>query len=260
MSRDKIEELGKSGAHFEDKEDYFLCRTLNSFYLCADKEDYGYTPHAKSDGYWESWITSWMLHNVKSGSSVLDIGANHGYYTLMLASFGCQVDAYEPQPKLANLIKESVKINNFSNVNVFDLAISDSVSEQVFTVPIHHGMNATLSNSHSYDPYGSESIIVKTTSIDNLDKKYDFIKIDAEGGEPLIWRGMQNYLDKYPETLILMEWRWDRYENPEAFANEIFDRFTVSSVEFDSNEISLDISSRLSSRKNEDWMLVLRNS
>lgn len=258
ISRIEVESLGTSGASYEEKEDYFLCKTLNSFYLCADKDDHGYTPHAKKDGYWEPWITAWMINNVKPGSRVLDIGANHGYYSLMLADYGCMVDAYEPQPKLARLIRRSADINNFAYLRVYEEAISDSKGKAVFTVPIHHGMNATLSSTKSYDPYGSEEIVVNTISIDELDKTYDFIKIDAEGGEINIWRGMQKYLEKNPNTLILIEWRWDRYDAPAEFGSEIFDRFSVTNVDFDGNEIAMNSSDELKSRKHEDWMLVLR--
>ena len=98
-----VERVGRDHHSSEEKEDGFLCKTLGSFWLYADKEDKGYAPHAINDGYWESWITFWMYKNVKPHHTVLDIGANHGYYSLMLASLGCTVVASEPQPKLATL-------------------------------------------------------------------------------------------------------------------------------------------------------------
>lgn len=253
-----VELLGKTNAYFEEKEEGFLCKTLGSFWLYADKDDKGYMPHAKSDGYWESWITYWMYKNVKPHYTVLDIGANHGYYSLMLATLGCTVIASEPQPKLANLIRLSAKENNYKRLYVLESAFSDMIGEAQFQVPIHHGMNATLSNNNSYDPYGSEYISVKTTTLDNESTEYDFIKIDAEGAEAKIWTGAQKYFTKNPNTLVLMEWRYDRYENPEAFAEDIFKKCNVSNVNYSGHEEVINKAKELYTKKDEDWMLVLR--
>jgi FkbM family methyltransferase len=250
-----VETIGRSGIDVTEKEDYFICKTLNSYYICVDKDDLGYTPHAMNDGYWESWITYWMLKNVNPGSRVLDIGANHGYYSLMFSSIGCEVDACEPQPKLANLIKQSININKF-DTNVLEYAFSDSIGKSTFIVPIHHGMNATLTKP-GYMPHGYEEITVDTNTLDSIEYSYDFIKIDAEGAERKIWDGMQNYIERSPNTLYLVEWRYDRYEDPEKFAEEIFDKFNITYVDFEGKEKGIDLN-LLYTKKNEDWMLVMR--
>jgi FkbM family methyltransferase len=253
-----VQRVGKSGSSFEEKEEGFLCKTLGSFWLYADKDDKGYMPHAKGDGYWEAWITFWMYKNVKPHHTVLDIGANHGYYSLMLATLGCTVVASEPQPKLARLISLSAKHNQYKRLTVLESAFSDKNGEAKFQVPIHHGMNATLSNKNSYDPYGSDYITVKTTRLDDELNSYDFIKIDAEGAEEKIWAGAQKYFISNPDTLVLIEWRYDRYEDPEAFAEDIFDKCQVSSVNYSGEEDVIEKASDLYVKKNEDWMLVLR--
>jgi FkbM family methyltransferase len=253
-----VETVGRSNSEFQEKEDGFLCKTLGSFWLYADKDDKGYMPHAKNDGYWESWITFWMYKNVKPHQTVLDIGANHGYYSLMLAALGCTVVASEPQPKLARLISLSAKHNQYKRLTVLESAFSDKIGESMFQVPVHHGMNATLSDNNSYDPYGSDYITVKTIKLDDELNSYDFIKIDAEGAEAKIWAGAQNYFAKNPETLVLMEWRYDRYEDPEAFAEDMFKKCQVSSVNYSGEESALKEASELYTKKNEDWMLVLR--
>lgn len=254
-SRQDVESIGRSGSGYEEKENYFLCKTMNSFYICADKNDFGYTPHAKSDGFWEPWITYWMLSNVSKKSLVADIGANHGYYSLLLAANECEVHSFEPQKHLADLITESSKINNF-DIKIFNSAVSDSTGEEELIVPIHHGMNATITTP-GYMPDGFIKEKVSTIRIDELPYRYDFIKIDAEGGERKIWNGMKNYIANNPQTLYLVEWRYDRYEDAEDFAKEIFDEFNVTYVDFSGIENALTISDMLSV-KHEDWMLVLR--
>lgn len=255
--RRHVEDIGRGGAKYFEEDNYFKCKTLNKFWIFVDKEDHGYSPHAKSDGFWEAWITYWMSKNVSPTDFVLDIGANHGYYSLMLASNGCEVWASEPQEKLAKLISMSAKENKMKNLSVIKKAFSDSIGVSKFQVPIHHGMNATLANKNSYAPFGSEELEVETTTLDSFDIKFDFIKIDAEGAEEKIWNGAQEYLKRNPDVLILMEWRYDRYENPELFLKDIFDKCNVTWVCFDGEEDAA-IFDNIISKKNEDWMLVLR--
>ncbi len=262
-SRDHVERVGQSGAGFEEHEDYYVCNTLSSYKICADKNDLGYTKHAKNDGYWEAWITYWISKNVAPGSKVADVGANHGYYTLMMASMGCSVDAYEPQPNLCKLISKSSEISNLSDlITVNNVAISDSIGKDDFLVPKGHGMNAAIKNS-AYKPYTPENSYkeysVDTVTLDSLsDKGYSFIKIDAEGGEEKIWSGMKNFIEKSVHTTILLEWNYKRYVGPEIFAKELFDYFDITKVDFNGNENPCELSEVISEKEN-DLMLVLRN-
>lgn len=254
-SRQDVEKIGREGSGYIEKENYFLCKTMNSFYICADKNDFGYTPHAQNDGFWEPWITYWMLKNITAGSLVADIGANHGYYSMLLAANNCTVHAFEPQKQLCKLIIESTKINKF-NVNVFNKAVSNITGNEELIIPIHHGMNATITTP-GYMPDGFIKEMVESIKLDDLDYSYNFIKIDAEGGERKIWDGMQKFIHKNPDCLYLVEWRFDRYEDPEEFAKEIFEKFDVKYIDFSGKENMLTIYKMLSV-KNSDWMLVLR--
>lgn len=262
-NRFDVEKAGYDGAGFEETENYYICNTLSSYKICASKNDLGYTKHAKSDGFWESWITFWMYNNAKPGTLVADIGANHGYYSLFLAKLGCIVDVYEPQPDLCNLISISAELSDLSkNINIYNIAVSDSIGTTKFIIPNGHGMNATIKND-IYTPYSPDHSYVEydveTISLDSVsDKKYSFIKIDAEGGEEKIWHGMQNFIDSNKDVVILLEWNYNRYENPEKFAEELFNKFNIFVVDFYGNESDIEKYDALSVR-DRDLMLVLRN-
>jgi FkbM family methyltransferase len=262
-NRKHVESIGLDGAGFEETEEFYICNTLSSYKICADKSDLGYTKHAKSDGYWESWITYWISKNVDPGSKVADIGANHGYYSLMLASIGCSVDSYEPQPRLCYLISKSCELSSLSNlVSIQNVAISDNIGKANFVVPVGHGMNAAIENS-AYRPYTPINEYIEyevdTITLDSLsDKQYDFIKIDAEGGEEKIWAGMQNFIKDSAKTVILLEWNYKRYISPVEFANNIFKDFDVKRVDFNGEENLCSVSELLEEKEN-DLMLVIRN-
>lgn len=253
--RSHLEDIAKRGVSSRDVDGTTFYKMMDTFEICVDQDDHGFAPHAE-DGYWESWITLWMSKNIAPGSFVADIGANHGYYSLFLAAQDCPVHAYEPQEKLCALIAKSVEANNFENLRVFQEAVSDKAGWAEFIVPIHHGMNATLTEP-GYMPDGFETISVPTSKLDDVQWDYDFIKIDAEGAENKIWDGMQEWLERNPEVVILMEWRYDRYPDPETFAQSIFEKMKVTAVNFDGQEEDIDLD-RLYTRKNADWMLVLR--
>src|SRR5438034_3106477 len=62
-----------------------LCRVLDKYLIYADSQETGITPHLCLDGYWESWITVVLARTLRRGWHCLDVGANHGYYTLIMA-------------------------------------------------------------------------------------------------------------------------------------------------------------------------------
>lgn len=254
--RADVESIGRSGAWAVTDEYGQRGRQLSSFWLYVDPEDNGYTPHALSDGFWEAWITLWMDKNVLPGSNVLDIGANHGYYSFFLANRGCNVIAIEPQPRLANLLRLSNQVNT-NPITVVQEAVADHRGTIDMMVPIHHGMNATISNQHSYAPDGFDTITVSTMTLDDV-YNIDFVKVDAEGAEDLIWAGSKKFRKNNPNCLWLMEWRWDRYKEPEKFAEELINNCRVSAVGFDGRESPILMVSQLAAVKNSDWMLVLR--
>lgn len=258
VNRGHVESTGRFGVSSVKDCQGIRAFQLNSFWLYLDEEDHGYTKHALGDGYWESWITYWMDNNVSPEMTVLDIGANHGYYSFFLASKGCEVHAYEPQPELAELIRQSEEFNELG-VYVHEVAVSDRSGKTSMMVPVHHGMNATISNEFSYAPDGYGSIEVETIRLDDLaGEQVDFIKVDAEGAEDLIWAGSKEFRATHPNTIWLMEWRWDRYKNPEEFAAEVLDNHRVTHVDYDGVEYPITSVEHLATRRHEDWMLVLR--
>ena len=62
-----------------------LCRVLGKYLMYADSQETGITPHLALHGYWESWITLALARTLRPGWHCLDVGANHGYYTLVMA-------------------------------------------------------------------------------------------------------------------------------------------------------------------------------
>ena len=203
-----------------------LCRVLGKYIVYADPQDVSITPHLCLDGFWESWITIAMARVLKPRWYCVDIGANYGYYTLLMADAveadGC-VLAVEPQPQLAELLRLTLQVNGLCHhTTVLQKAVSDTVSSQThLVVPRHRRLHATL---HREATAADDVVEVETVTLDQITADWprvDLIKIDAEGAEESIWRGMRQTLARHQGITIIMEINCARYANPQAFVREI---------------------------------------
>lgn len=64
--------------------DMILSRFLTKYMCYVDSQDMSLTPHLCLNAYWESWITQAMVRILERGFYYLDIGANCGYYSLIM--------------------------------------------------------------------------------------------------------------------------------------------------------------------------------
>ena len=144
------------------------------------------------------------------GDTFLDIGANHGTYSLLasrLVGPEGAVLAFEPQPHLAGLLRKSFDANRFVNSAVHEIALSDSDGSTSFYIPANSGL-AGLHKSFSAGS-GSREISVRLARFDDLIdwKKLPgsvFIKLDVEGNELPFLRGAAETI-RARRPVILLE-------------------------------------------------------
>ena len=144
----------------------------------------------------------------KKNDIVIDIGANTGYYSLRLSSLvgeNGKIIAIEPDPQTFDTLTKNCKLNNISNVNTHNIAISDSKGEIIFHQSIFHsGTSSMFANEK--DKSEMKELIIKTTTLDELVKeKYKqiaWIKIDVEGAELEVLKGSSTILSKTKNIII----------------------------------------------------------
>lgn len=244
MTRQDVESLGISGATQQN-----LAKILNSFYLYTDSNELSVGQWLSSHGYWEAWITSWMSNNINPGDVCVDIGSNYGYYTRimeMLATNTGQVFAFEANKSLCKLVVDSVleyPIDNAAPINMYNIAVSDSVGTVTLHIPpTHLGGSSIVWGSHELpseieNNLWTESVEVESNTIDNMLgylNHINLIKIDIEGAEYLAWRGMQNTLDK--TDLIVIE--LGSYSDNEL-KDDIYLKYNVTYIDADGTEKEL---------------------
>jgi FkbM family methyltransferase len=243
-------------------EQTLLCRVLGKYLMYADAQETGITPHLAMDGYWESWITIALARMLRPGWHCLDVGANHGYYTLIMAdAVGPQgrVVPVEPTPRLADLLRQTLDVNGFPSVPVAAEAASNTDGERLqLVVPARRSMNARL--SQVADP-SDVAYDVDTVTIDTLTRDWprvDLIKIDVEGAEEAVWKGMQRTVAQNHSVVVILELNVDRYEDPRSFLETIeLAGFPLRFIDFDAEVKGITIDRLLRRRVGEDWMLYL---
>lgn len=251
--------------------DSSIATVLGKYMMWVDLRDQGLSPHLLLQGYWELWITSALARLTKPGTLAIDIGANVGYYTMLLAeAVGSDgsVIAFEPNPRLAGLLRSSININGFgSRVLVREEAVSDSTTGMLtLAVPRSSPQNAAIIYSddqkqgfkNTHGDYG-QFVQVKPITLDSLDlKNVGMVKIDAEGAEHSIWRGMQTTIENNPEIQICLEFNTDRSYEWLPFFHEMQSRFKqVRHVDFDGQIKPLTEEMIKTERTKGDWMIYL---
>jgi FkbM family methyltransferase len=174
--------------------------------------------HLMFGGWWESNYAAAFCNLLKPGDVVLDIGANHGFYSLIAApriSPGGHVYAFEPSKNFYELIMASVSVNGLGDiVSVANLALGDSDGDVTLTFDRHWSGAAHVETGRAYGTNadtatGLERETVKCVSLDNylggkLDK-VDVIKMDIEGAEGLALKGMSKFIDRSRNLKMMIE-------------------------------------------------------
>ena len=158
--------------------------------------------------------TQTMKDNVFSGNIVVDLGANIGYFTCLLAKIvgeGGKVFAFEPDPRNLKLLRRNIQENDYKNVIIADKAVSDvNGSCTLYSSQKKFGANRIFESkknqTRDFIPIKSETICLDDYfEKQNLLKKIDFIKIDVEGSEFRAFNGMKKILELNNNLKIFTE-------------------------------------------------------
>jgi FkbM family methyltransferase len=130
-----------------------------------------------------------------------DVGANVGFYTLLLAELvgtGGRVFAFEPVPRNVELLRRHVEMNRYRNVRVFPCALGDFDGET--------GFDPGPSTSTGHIAVGGP-LKVSCSRADTLltageVEAPDVIKIDVEGAEANVLRGARGAMEKRPMVFL----------------------------------------------------------
>ena len=147
---------------------------------------------------------------INKGDTVFDIGANIGYVSTAMSKLVGQdgkVFAFEAVPMTAKAFTENIKLNNCTNIQLIQKALSDKVGKATFRIP-NGGENHSMASMmwHKSDD-DTINVAVDTIVIDQDEKLKQitpsFIKIDVEGAEGLVVKGMQELITKSSPVIFI---------------------------------------------------------
>jgi FkbM family methyltransferase len=241
-----------------------ICRLLGYYKLYVDTTDTGFSSHVLLDGCWEMWLTIFFARNLQPGMTVIDVGANFGYYTLLFGGLVGEkghVYAIEPNPNVVPKLRRSVELNGLRSRTTIVSAAAGSADGEEVTLYAPHGepKNATIITSpHVVSPNSGVIYQVPQVTVDQVvaDAPHvDIVKIDAEGAEQTIIAGMTRTLTRDRPGLLL-EFNAARYSDARAFIDQlltIYDRMRY--VDYVGNPAPITPSEAVTDRWGEDWLL-----
>ena len=225
---------------------------FGKFKMVLDKTDTDISKQVEKFGWYsdESFETSLFEKHLKKGMTVLDLGGNIGFYTILARSIvgpEGRVFSFEPFPNNANLIRASIKENSFTNVTVVEAAVSDRIGKAT----LHLSPDACSEHSlldldfqYNLEPQQNEIEVQTLTVDDYLEKnvgnfKVDFIKMDIEGSESRAIKGMQKVLNENKHLTLITEFWPNGFKEddkePRDFL-EILDKLNFKIYNIDSLE------------------------
>jgi FkbM family methyltransferase len=166
---------------------------IDSLYLSVHKD-------------WENVETKLIEESVKKGGIVLDIGANIGFYTLVMARLVGEkgrVYAFEADPTNFEILKKNVEVNGYQNVTLVNRAVLDKRGK--IKLYVDKGNTAGNSLFKGKSKKYREVEAIKLDDYFKKNKKIDFVKLDIEGSEGRAMKGMSKILDVNKNIKLVTE-------------------------------------------------------
>ncbi len=161
---------------------------------------------------WEAAESLLLLSCARPGMTFLDVGANVGYYSVLLARTlqkNGRVIAFEPEPEnhlllTANALLMEQLHPEAAPITIYNQALADQQGTARLT--LFEGNLGKQSLVHE-NAFGDRSVLVPTVTLDSLclgqsenhpliDRRIDLIKADAQGSELMLLRGSERTLER----------------------------------------------------------------
>ena len=130
--------------------------------------------------------TSHEIFKIMEKDTVVDIGAHVGYFTLYAANLAKKgkIISYEPSKKSFSILEKNIKINNFSNIKLENVAVSKTHGKALLHTDDHDEISNSLYNLNKKSKvYEVETNTLEEIFLKNKLDSIDFLKIDCEGAE-----------------------------------------------------------------------------
>ena len=199
----------------------------------------------------EIYLQEILKKYVTKNAIVFDIGANIGYVSIAMSKIvGEQgkVYSFEAIPETSNKCKRNLELNSCTNVSLTNKALSNQSEMVIFRIPDGgetHSMASMIWHSSAKD---SVEVEVESITIDTETRfsslSPTFVKIDVEGAEGKVIKGMQGLIKRCNPVIFIecskagREDVWDvlRNQNKYNCFNAITNKEIVDFQDYWSND------------------------
>ena len=169
-------------------------------------------PAILATGMHEDTECKLLESQIQKGQTVLDIGANIGYFSLHLSACVGQtgkVYSFEPDPGNLMILMENLSSNNCDNVQVIQKALSSELGKvSLYRDEFNYGAHSLSSDNLAAGP--KSEVEIEAMTLDSFLRKegahVDWIKMDIEGAEGLVLKGAQETLRKDHPSILMEFW------------------------------------------------------
>lgn len=198
-----------------------LVRRIHDYRLRIDLHDPGLSRDVAVRGTREEQLKYVIERVVAPGDVILDVGANIGYYTIMLSKLVGEtgmVYAIEPEPRNFERLQKNVQLNGIESiVETHQIGASDAVGTGTLHVSRHSNLHSFLGPTGADDTKGDQNIELPLTDVSTFiqgKRRVDLLRMDIEGYEVEVISGLEAAIvDGSWTGKILFECHFPRYDD-----------------------------------------------
>lgn len=134
------------------------------------------------------------------GTSALDIGANVGFFSILLSRMvgsSGKVIAFEPLPRNRDFIHKHIQLNKIENITVNSVAVGDTNQMMRFATSRYHEQGYLSEDGDLEVP------VITLDSLSNFESPVSLVKIDVEGAEASVLKGGKSFFNSQRPKILL---------------------------------------------------------
>lgn len=188
-----------------------VIRKVNNYPMILNFDEEGLSKHLMIHREREISETEVVKRIVKPGMYILEIGANIGYYTVLMGKLvgkNGKIYTYEPYPRSVDILIRNVELNNLTDiVEVHNLAVSNENTIQKLYLGRASNVHSLI--NYKTDANDADYIEVETKDIREIlvepDRKIDLIRMDIEGHERELFNRLSGDIKAFLPVQIFFE-------------------------------------------------------
>ncbi len=188
----------------------FVAKEVNSLLFPFHLEEHIPTEKSMYFGFYEMGVINAMRNFLKEGDTFIDVGAKIGYMSAWGAGFvgiTGETHCFEPVPKFFSLLQEFAQMNKTYDIKLNQIALGETkgnveilVSKEGYSTCVPESLKGLIVEEKFNVPVQRLDTYIEENKLSNV----RFIKIDVDGYEFFILKGLENFFLNTKELPIIM--------------------------------------------------------